>query len=79
MHILTVYSLTHGKTNFKSTENMFERAKNRKKFPGGVSPDPVVPLAPQRSKSPPNFFHLPTALPPIPSPGKIMKGSLCIY
>ena len=54
------------KLTSKVQKNMFEHAKNRKKFPGSVSPDPPKQhLRLQRSKSPPNFFHLPTALSPI--------------
>ena len=50
------------KLTSKVQKNMFERAKNRKKFLGGVSPGPLAALAPSPLEEPPNFFHLPTAL-----------------
>ena len=50
------------KLTLKVQKNMFEHAKNRKKFLGGVSLDPLATLAPSALEEPPNFFHLPMAL-----------------
>ena len=50
------------KLTSKVQKNMFEHAKNRKTFLGGISPDPLAALVPSGLEEPPNFFHLPTAL-----------------
>ena len=50
------------KLTSKEQKSMFERVKNRKKFLGGVSPDPLAALVSSSLEEPPNFFHLPTAL-----------------
>ena len=44
------------KLTSKGQKSMFERAKNRKKFPGGVSPDPLAALVPSSLEEPPLTF-----------------------
>ena len=41
------------KLTSKVQKNMFERAKNRKKFWEGVSPDPLAALVPSALEEPP--------------------------